>query len=1041
MVEIPASAARLVARCFGAAAAAGGRDLLARVHVVKPPPWPVVARVAEHVVTVRYQPSGEVLRGECTCAVGADCAHAAATALVVLADERRYAEAERAAAHQARVGEWLAELGRHDAPAPSPAPPTNHAVAYVLDGDDGTLGLTVVPCTRLRTGALTPGLPMAALADPQRGAPRWVEVDDLRRIAMLRAVTRAMPQVTRLRIDAIHGELLAELAATGRLFWQRPDGVALGWGPPRRAQLAWHPVADPPGSFRLGLPPPQLVVPAATTHYLDPAAGELGPLDVGMPSELAQRLVTSPPVPSAMRATVERSLAPLWPGAVALGTRAPAPAPLVPRLTVGLDADQRNTLTVWAEAGYGDEHFELGVWQPERPAPRDLVAEGRARARLDRLLAQLPYPVAAPSSLALLANARAVAHLMIPALRAAGWTCVVDPSFPLEAPAVEVTWLEAVRPIGEGTAWFSLALGVTIDGRTVPLLPVLLAAIRSGELVVEPGGALLAGAGMNLRLPEGELVYVSGERLARWLGPLIELELRGLDADGLLRLPAPVVAALDGVDAPALAAARAQLERLVDLAPATPGAGFVGTLRPYQQVGLAWLRVLHEAGLGGVLADDMGLGKTVQVLAFLDGLALADGAPALVVAPRSVVGNWAAEAARFAPALRPAIHLGGERPVAAAAVARSPLVITSYQTLARDLEVLGAIAWTTVIFDEAQAIKNADTQLRAAAAGLVARSRFAVTGTPIENHLGELWSQLDVVVPGLLGRRAAFDARFRRPIERHAATPVLDALRQRIRPFLLRRRKPEVELDLPPRTEIVERIELDAAQRDLYESLRLSLDAEVRAALKAAALPQVSMAILDALLKLRQCCCDPRLLKLPQARAVTGSAKLEHLLARLAELVDAGRATLVFSQFTSMLTLIERACAAAGLATLKLTGATRDREQVVRRFQAGAAPIFLVSLKAGGVGLNLTRADTVIHYDPWWNPAAEAQAADRAHRIGQDRPVHVYKLVARGTVEDAICALQDDKRRLTAAALHDGGATHLAPADLQALYHQLTVAG
>ena len=363
--------------------------------------------------------------------------------------------------------------------------------------------------------------------------------------------------------------------------------------------------------------------------------------------------------------------------------------------------------------------------------------------------------------------------------------------------------------------------------------------------------------------------------------------------------------------------------------------------------------------------------------------------------------------------------------------------MTSYQTLVRDLPLLRTIAWATIIFDEAQALKNPDTQLRAAAVALGARSRFAVTGTPIENHLGELWAQVDLAVPGLLGRRAAFDATVRRPIEKFGVGPVLDDLRQRVRPFMLRRAKAEVAIELPPRTEIIERVDLDVGQRDLYESLRTSTDAEVREALAAADLPGVSMAILDALLKLRQCCCDPRLLALPAERTATGSAKLEHLLARLAELVDAGRTTLVFSQFTSMLALIEQACAAAGLATLTLTGATRDRAGVVRRFQAGAAPIFLVSLKVGGVGLNLTRADTVIHYDPWWNPAAEAQAADRAHRIGQDRPVHVYRLVARGTVEDAICALQDDKRRLAVAALDGGGVTHLAPGDLQALYRRL----
>jgi SNF2 family DNA or RNA helicase len=477
---------------------------------------------------------------------------------------------------------------------------------------------------------------------------------------------------------------------------------------------------------------------------------------------------------------------------------------------------------------------------------------------------------------------------------------------------------------------------------------------------------------------------------------------------------------------------------LLDAAPRAAGAEFAGTLRPYQAQGHAWLRALHDAACGGLLADEMGLGKTVQVLAFLDGLR-ADGvltaaAPALVVAPRSVVGNWQAEATRFTPRIAAQVHLGSERPDAPAEVTRTPLVITSYQTLARDVALLRTIRWTTVIFDEAQQVKNPDTQLRAAAATLEAHSRFTITGTPVENHLGDLWSQMDLAMPGLLGRRASFDTLFRRPVEKFAATVPLEGLRQRIRPFLLRRTKAQVELDLPPKTEIVERIELEPAQRDLYESLRLTLDDQVRAALTSKGIQGSSMTILDALLKLRQCCCDPRLVPLPQARKVRTSSKLERLLAMLEELADAGRSTLVFSQFASMLRLIEESCARAGVSTLSLTGATRDRDTVVRRFQAGETPVMLVSLKAGGVGLNLTRADTVIHYDPWWNPAVEAQATDRAHRIGQERPVLVYKLVARGTLEETILELQDEKRSLTAAALERGGATGLTAADLHALY-------
>jgi SNF2 family DNA or RNA helicase len=327
--------------------------------------------------------------------------------------------------------------------------------------------------------------------------------------------------------------------------------------------------------------------------------------------------------------------------------------------------------------------------------------------------------------------------------------------------------------------------------------------------------------------------------------------------------------------------------------------------------------------------------------------------------------------------------------------------------------------------------------VRRAAAALPAGSRFAITGTPIENHLGELWSELDLVAPGVLGRRRAFDAVFRRPIEKHGAAAPLGHLRARIRPDLLRRTKDVVARDLPPLSEIVEPVELDAAQRDLYETLRLALDGRVRRALAARGLRGASVAILEALLVLRQCCCDPRLVRRAEARGVTGSAKLERLIELLATASDSGRTTIVFSQFTRMLALIEGACAEAGLATATLTGQTRDRDAVVRRFQAGEIPVFLVSLKAGGTGLDLTRADTVVHYDPWWNPATEAQATGRAHRFGQTRPVMAYKLVARGTLEDTLLRYQDDKRRLTEAALAGGGVDRLRPDDLRTLYERV----
>ncbi len=1064
--HIPDTALRLVASFFDAGTVRSAVDYAreGRVHLVKPPPWPVVAQVRDtegYVVTVHYAAATSHLRGDCSCPAGGDCKHAAATALVAFAREGEQAVHRLESARQVAVGKWLADFGREDRRDGAGAT-AERIVAYVIDSRDGSLGITALQCSRLKRGGLGNGAVIAALGDPGRGPPGWVEVDDLRRIAMLRAVTRAPPQSARLPLARVHGELLRDLAASGYLFWESTRAVPLVYGPTVTDTLRWQPSGDDPDACRLGLDSHIVIVPGRDCHYIDPVASVIGPLDLGMPAEVVQRLMTGPPVPAAMRETVERSLrplltpaaGPLWASALEReGDEAVAAVPaesMRPRMlaSVADDPSTGPSVHIVGEAQYGDEQFPLAEWDASRPRPRDLVVEGRYHARLQALVAGLPHGGGPASSLALLADARHVAHVMVPTLLGEGWECELSPDFPHEAPMLGVEWVERLRPVVASRGWFSLELGVSVGGRVIPLLPVLLQAIRDGQLVIQPDGtAAPLGAGLNLRLPDGELVHVPADRVQRWLRPLVELALAGLDGAGELVVPAPVAADIAGDDpgrfaaSAELSAAIERLAALLALEPRRESADFAGTLRPYQRIGLAWLRTLHDAGHGGLLADEMGLGKTIQVLAFLDGLRvdgqLGGAAPALVVTPRSVVGTWEHQTSRFTPGLRPIVHLGADRAEHLASLTGAPLLITSYQTLLRDIELFREIRWTTVIFDEAQALKNASTQLRSAAASLRAGSRVCVTGTPIENHLGELWSQIDLAVPGLLGRRSSFDAIFRRPVEKYGEVAPLERLRQRIRPFLLRRTKEGVELDLPPRTEIVERIDLDTAQRDLYESLRLSLDKRVGAALAQQGIQGSSMVILDALLKLRQCCCDPHLLKLPEARRVEGSAKLERLMAMLEELVDSGRSTLVFSQFTSMLRLIEKACAQAGISYVVLTGATRDRDEVIRRFQAGEAAVFLISLKAGGLGLNLTRADTVIHYDPWWNPAAEAQATDRAHRIGQDKHVMVYKLVAQGTVEEGICTLQEEKRQLTAAALRGGGVTNLSAEDLESLYRRI----
>jgi superfamily II DNA or RNA helicase len=473
---------------------------------------------------------------------------------------------------------------------------------------------------------------------------------------------------------------------------------------------------------------------------------------------------------------------------------------------------------------------------------------------------------------------------------------------------------------------------------------------------------------------------------------------------------------------PELDRLRPLLDQFTAIPHTAPPSGFIGELRPYQQRGLDWLAFCRDTGLGCVLADDMGLGKTIQALAAVRG-------KTLVVSPKSVLFNWLAEIARFRPDLRVASYSGTRRVLDPEA----DLVVTTYPILRNDVEILAAVAWDIVILDESQTIKNPDSQVARAAYRLQGEWKLTLSGTPVENRLDELWSQLHFTNPGLLGGRTDFQERWSEPIglgDEDAAA----RLRERIRPFVLRRMKREVATELPPRTDMVMYVELDEAERVTYDAIRAATQREIVKLLEAGG---GVMAALEALLRLRQAACHTALLPgaVRGGPAPQTSSKLERLMDAIADVVADGHRALVFSQWTSLLDLIEPHLQSSDTRFTRLDGSTVDRAGVVAEFQADdGPPVMLLSLKAGGTGLNLTAADHVFLVDPWWNPAVEDQAADRAHRIGQDKPVMVYRMVARDTVEERILELQDRKRALANAALSEaGGATAITRDDLLAL--------
>jgi superfamily II DNA or RNA helicase len=1032
----------------------------------------------------------------CACPLRVGCKHAAAMALAWLVEHRRAGDggarergtpAASAAAPATPTGselrpfvpepkggapslpkpaydawqDWLA-AGTRQAPRDD-ARPAAETVLYLIRAETGALLLSPVRCRVLRSGRWGAPKPIDLDDDTPLRRLRKLSPEDRALVLSLRAQTTSYDDRRRwLVLDEDEGPILERMLATGRARLGAPNGAVLRAGAPRAIVFAWR--EDEGGAQHLEArlaTGEGLVLGRGWPWYLDEARGELGRTDAGalaahrgelqqMPAILPESLESARealrrrglaerlPAPRARRVEVRRSRAPR-----ALLTLRRSPydydrerlrqgvlASLAFRYdgtTIAADDHRPSLRTVQGDA------VTVVLREPEfeRTTVRALGREGfRPQGWYGSGESRMAREWQRPQALNGIAAIDAWVRGLVERLRPFAIDVVTADDFPtflgveLDTPSLE---LEA-----DGEDWFSARLGIVVDGIPLDLLPVLLRALDDPEAVT--------ARGLRLTLPDGRLALLPRSRLDAILGVLADLERRegGL---GMPRARLPSFVAppdMRFVPGPKAQAFLAEIEGFRGLEVMAPPPGFGAQLRPYQALGLAWLDFLRRYRFGGVLADDMGLGKTVQVLAWLAHERAAGrlAVPALVVCPTSVAPNWRAEAQRFVPELRVMLLTRGDRSTALAELQGQDLVITSYALLLRDLQALANQAWSVAVFDEAQWLKNSASQSHQAARSLRAATRLCLTGTPVENHLGELKAQFDLVLPGLLGDDRQFAQRFRQPIERGRDADAAERLRRRVRPFLLRRTKAEVAQELPPRTLIAQPVELGDAQRDLYEALRAQMEKRVRDALAKRGLAASHITVLDALLKLRQACCDPRLVDLPSARKVKVSAKLETLFELLPTLIEDGRSVLLFSQFTSMLDLIETELRARGLAYVRLDGRTRDRAAPVERFQSGDVPLFLVSLKAGGVGLNLTRADTVILYDPWWNPAAEAQAIDRAHRIGQDKPVFVYELTCSGTVEERMQSLKARKRAVAEAVLAGGEAalSSLSADDLLALF-------
>ncbi len=1011
--------------------------------------------------------------GGCSCPADKPCKHMAAVALSAFNEGQRgspissaaprtigrsaadlegvrsrraQARAEQARANLAKWARMVGSTERAEAPIQSSSSGPRKQLVFVVSIETSTrygdarprVAVDTRVQTVLKNGKGGKAVPfsvtemMLRLTQPR---PSWIDEADIALWYRIHSLARGEPGAYGWGTRAAFAHrpeaagLFAELVATARARFGSVDGRVLRYGPPRAGGIVWR--IDDAGTQRLTIESDGdvMALPLVPLHYIDGATGLCGRLELPIPDEIGPWIVAAPAIDPELAGALPQDLA-----ARLRGAGLPPPRIVAPRRLANVevtpilrlharhpdDAGRAGASLSYGYGGHeiaaGSEHRRVHRLEGDELVviERDRDAEAAAFNRLVELgfagdVAELTLP--GPARWPNFGGAQAEA------LRRAGWHVEADPDFEWQAIDPDAWYADGSADPNNSNGWF-LELGVVVDGQRIPILPLVVEAIRRGLIA---RGAIGPGP-IALPLPDGRRVAIAAERLRVMLDVLVELsDEKPLMNDALALQPMDVarlegLVGFDVVLAPKLAAAAERL-RTGPIVASAPPPGLGAGLRDYQLGGLAWLGWLRASGLGGILADDMGLGKTAQALAHLLAERAADRLhqQALVVAPRSVLKNWQREADRFAPTLRTAVYhgQGRERVLAEDSV---DLVITTHALLQRDA-ALRARSWSVVVLDEAQAIKNAEAKVSIAARELVAEQRICMTGTPMENNLGDLWSLMTFANPGLLGTSRQFSRWYRTPIEKEADTDRFSALARRIAPFVLRRTKAQVLAELPPKTEVVLHAVLEGPQRDLYESVRVTMEKRVRDELRARGLARSRIIVLDALLKLRQVCCHPPLARLGRARDVGESAKLDLLLELVGELVAEGRRALVFSQFTSMLAVIERSLDVAKIPWLAITGKTTARQEIVDRFQAGEVPILLVSLKAGGTGLNLTAADTVIHYDPWWNPAVEAQATDRAHRLGQTQKITVYRLICEGTVEERMVELQARKAALV-AGLH-----------------------
>ena len=973
------------------------------------------------------------ISGRCSCPVGSDCKHVVSSALTFIDQQEPPITYKKLVKNE--VNMWLNDLAASFEPEPSKSSILIYRISPTAY--PGKMQLVFYRSRLLQKG----GFGKQKRLEYHQLMNSFAQKDFLTQNDkdILELFTALQSKVS--RVAYIEGELgnilLKKMVESGHAYWHGNRNTALTWGEARSAQPVWK--EEEEGKYRLGFDLPkhfELLLTEPFT-YIDTKSHVVGPLAVeGLGVKQLSLLLKAPLLTrealDAFTITVVQKL-PIVPIPDVVVLKRICQQPIA-KLRLFAEHTPSHVIHKMALTYLYDDVEVAGVTSAPKvlhtvddkliEVTRDLAYEQACKNQLHEAGFTQEENIVHLLYLPLLEGALAVetwrSFLLetLETLREMQWEVVVEKSFLYRFKEGGEVHID----IQERENWFDVGIDLEVGESRLNLVEMtstLLESIDDFEHIPEH---------VNIEIEPNTFVSVASEQFAPILKTLIALyKGERVERINIEQYEAHILPKLgssnkmSGSGLKRITKLKKELENFEGIDEVTLPTGLQATLREYQQEGLNWLGFLEKFGFGGILADDMGLGKTIQTLAFLQHAKEAERLkhPVLIVAPTSLLSNWKNEAHKFTPDLSLHIHHGLKRSKQEDDINKYDIIITTYALLARDIGFLEKLTFSHLVLDEAQNIKNHKSKAHSAAKKINTTNAVALSGTPMENHLGELWAIFDVVMPNFLDSYKNFKTFYQTPIEKEHDTQRSKLLRERIAPFVLRRTKEKVATELPPKTIMTRSVTFEKEQAKLYESIRISMEKRVREVIEEKGIGKSHITILDALLKLRQVCCDPRLVPLEEAQRVEHSAKLTMLLALVEELLAEGRRILIFSQFTSMLAIIEEALRIRDVSLTKLTGSTTNREKVIETFTSGKAEVFLISLKAGGVGLNLTQADTVIHYDPWWNPAAEDQATDRAYRIGQDKPVFVYKLIIEDSVEEKILALQQKKKERANALYSD----------------------